>query len=71
MVGDALVEQPGDAMGDHPGLAAAGPGQDQQRSFDVQHGLALGLGQALQEFLQNRLLGGTAVACRGDFSRPY
>ena len=49
LVGDAFGQQPGDAVGDHPGLSAARPGQDQQRPFEVQHGLALGVGQSFEE----------------------
>ena len=50
--GDALLQQPGDAMRDDPGLAAARAGQDQQRSLDVRDRLALGLGQVFQERVQ-------------------
>ena len=38
--------QVGDPMGQHPGLARAGSGQDQQRPLIVGHGLALGLVEA-------------------------
>ena len=31
----SLGDQIGDAMGDHPGLARAGAGKDQQRAFGV------------------------------------
>ena len=43
--GDPLAEQVGDPPGDHPRLARARPGQDQERAVDVGHGLALGGGQ--------------------------
>ncbi len=49
MARHALGQQPGDAMGDDPRLAAARPGQDQQRALEVQDRLALGLGQVLQQ----------------------
>ena len=41
----AAFEQVGDAVGDDAGLAAARPGQHQQRPVAVRHGLALRLGE--------------------------
>ena len=38
---DARSQQVGDASGDHPRLARAGPGQDEQRAVDMGDGLAL------------------------------
>ena len=35
MARHAVLQQPGDAMGDHARLAAARPGQDQQRPSHV------------------------------------
>ena len=52
-----LGQQSGDAMGDHAGLSAARPGQDQQGAFDVQNGLALGVGQSFEEISQTEGLG--------------
>ena len=46
MAGHSLLQQPGDAMRDDAGLAAARPGQDQQRPFEMCDGLALGVGQS-------------------------
>ena len=48
---DALLQQVGDAAGDDAGLAAAGPGQDEQRSFEVRDGLALGRRQIGKQIL--------------------
>ena len=45
-------EQPGDAVGDDAGLAAAGPGQDQQRPLDVRYRLALGVGESVEQMVQ-------------------
>ena len=45
----AVGQHPRDAMGDHPRLAAARAGEDQQGAVVVQDGLALGLGQVLQQ----------------------
>ena len=42
---DAAFEQVGDAMRDDARLAAARPGQHQQRPVAVRHGLALRLGK--------------------------
>ena len=42
-VGLALGDQPGDAAGEHPGLARAGAGDDQQRRPGVDDGGALGV----------------------------
>ena len=36
-------------MGEHPRLARAGAGENEQRTFAVGHGGALGLVQALQQ----------------------
>jgi hypothetical protein len=44
-----LLHQPGDPVDDDAGLAAAGAGQDQQRPVAVDHRLALGLVQVLEE----------------------
>ena len=49
VIGDALPEQVGHAMGDDTGLAAPRAGQDQQRAVDVLHCLALGVGKAFKE----------------------
>ncbi len=48
MAGDSLLEQPCDAMGNDPGLAASGTGQDEQWPLEMRHGLALGLGKSVQ-----------------------
>ena len=45
---NAVPQQVGDAVRDDAGLAAAGPGQDQQRPVDVLDGLALGGGQVVE-----------------------
>ena len=44
----ALADQPGDLLGDHAGLAAAGPGQHQTGLLDGHHGLSLGFIEVLQ-----------------------
>ena len=49
---DAGGDQVGDPMGEHPRLAAAGAGQDQQRTDWVRHRLALRRVQALQDLLR-------------------
>jgi hypothetical protein len=46
------VDQIGDPVGEHPGLAAAGPSEYQQRSLTVCDGLALGLVETLQQLLK-------------------
>ena len=51
-------------MGDDPGLAAARPGQDQQRAVEVQDGLALGLGQVLQQMFHLPIYTQRAVIVR-------
>ena len=61
LVGDAFGQEPGDAMGDDPGLAAARPGQDQQGAFQVQYGLALGVGQSFEEVGQAGRVGGLGL----------
>ena len=48
------AEQPGDAIGDDPRLAAAGAGQDEQRPVAGDDGLALGGVQIVEETLQRR-----------------
>ena len=48
---DALfVDQPGDAVGQHPGLARPGAGDDEQRALVVQHGFFLVGIQPLEQF---------------------
>ena len=49
----AVREQVGDAVGDHARLAAARPGQHQQRSVAVQHGLALRFGEMFEEWIHH------------------
>ena len=44
-----LADQVGDAVGDDPGLARAGSGQDEERSLAVQHGRFLGRVQVGEE----------------------
>jgi hypothetical protein len=44
----------GDAVGDDPRLAAAGPGQDQQRSVGGEDGVTLRGVQVVEEMLQGR-----------------
>ena len=46
--GDALLQQVGDAMRDHARLAAARPGQNQQRAIDMLHRLELGGGERFE-----------------------
>ena len=46
--GDALFQQPGDAMRDHAGLAAARAGQNQQGPVEVRNRLALRIGESIQ-----------------------
>ena len=53
----ALLQQLGDAAGDDPGLAAAGPGQDQQRALDVRDGRLLGGGQVGEQVGRGRASG--------------
>ncbi len=48
----AAEEQEGDPAREHRGLAAAGAGENQQRTLAVGHRLALGLVQALQQRLE-------------------
>ena len=43
------VDEVGDAVGQHPGLARSGPGHHQQGAADVGDGVALGRVQALQQ----------------------
>jgi hypothetical protein len=43
------LHEPGDAVGEHAGLARAGAGQDEQRPFAVRDGVALGRVEALEE----------------------
>jgi hypothetical protein len=38
-------------MGDDPGFAASRPGQDQQRTFQVLHGLALRRGKSFEKMI--------------------
>ena len=38
---DAIVDQMGDAMGEHPGLAGTGAGDHQQGARLVRHGVEL------------------------------
>ncbi len=47
--GQFFQQQPGDAVGDHPGLSRTGAGQDQDRPFAVQYRLLLGRIQLFQE----------------------
>ena len=47
----AAREQVGDAVRDDAGLAAARPGQHQQRPVAVQHGLALRFGEMFEEWI--------------------
>ena len=48
--GDApLPDQVGDAVHDDPGLAGAGSGQHEERPVPVQHGLALGVVQGVED----------------------
>ena len=61
VVGDALGQELGDAMGNDAGLSAAWPGENQQGAVEVQHGLALGVGQVLQEF-RSRAVGQGGMA---------
>ncbi len=48
----AVGELPGDAVGEHPGLARAGAGDDEQRRAGVHHGLALLRVHALEQCLR-------------------
>ena len=48
---DAVREQVGDAVGDDAGLAAARPGEHQQRPVAVEHGLALRFGEMIEEWI--------------------
>ena len=43
------LHEPRDPVGEHPRLARAGTGQDEQRAVAVGHGVALGCIEALQE----------------------
>ena len=61
LVRHAVGQHPGDAMGNHPGLSAARPGEDQQGAIVVQHGLALGLGQVFQKMFH-----APNIAIQGD-----
>ena len=63
----ARVDEPGDAVGEHAGLARAGAREDQQRAVGVLDGLALGLVQALEQALE--ALGGGGIGHRGHGSR--
>ena len=57
-------QQVGDAAGQHPRLARAGPGHHQQRAAPVHHGGPLGQGQPLEQ------CGGGAASPRcGDWAR--
>ena len=53
-MGVALGDQPGDPAGQHPGLARAGAGHDEQRRALVDDGLALGLVEPLEQLLAGR-----------------
>ncbi len=61
----AGAEQVGDPVGEHPGLAGAGAGHDQQRRAGVQHGLALRVVHALQQCRRVDHRAGGAVAVEG------
>ena len=50
----AHADEVGDAMGDDPGLAAAGSGQDQQGPVAREDGVTLGRVQVVEEVLQGR-----------------
>ncbi len=50
-VGVALRDQPGDPPGQHPGLARAGSGDDEQRRPGVRHGPALRLVEAVEQLV--------------------
>ena len=56
VAGHAVGQQPGDAMRDDARLAAARPGQDQQRPVVVRDRLALGVGEVFQEVLHNLIV---------------
>jgi len=45
----AAVDQVGDPVGEHAGLATAGAGEDQQRAVNVRDGLALRWVEALEQ----------------------
>jgi hypothetical protein len=47
--GDPRLDQMGNPMGDYAGFSAAGAGQDEKWSFDVENRLTLGVGQACEE----------------------
>jgi hypothetical protein len=57
-------DQVGNAVSDHPRLAASGPGKHQERALNVLHGFTLRVGQAFQEVIQAILSGG--IVARGD-----
>ena len=46
----------GDPPGQHPGLARAGPGQDDQWGGPAGHGATLGIGQPLEELSRKRCI---------------
>ena len=51
----ALGDQPGDAAGQHPGLAGAGAGDDEQRRALVDDRRALGLVEPVEQVVARRL----------------
>ena len=64
----ALPHQVGDPVGEGPGLAAAGPGDDQHRPLRVQHGFALDVVEAAEQrrgHAHERSVGGAADATAG------
>jgi hypothetical protein len=52
------LDEPGDAVGEDPGLARSGAGEDQQRPLAVRHRLALGWVEPFEEGL-DAVVGGS------------
>ncbi len=64
------ADQPGDAHGQHAGLARPGPGDDQHRPAGQGHRLALAVVQPGQRFLKGGVHRGCLPSGRGCPARP-
>ena len=68
---DALAQEPGDAAGDDARLAAAGPGQDQQRALEMRDGVLLGGRQVGEQVRLPGSSGHRKLSGRGAATQLY